>query len=113
MTLTPWTATTGGMLNTLTKHKISCQPGSVLNGFVLEAKDRDPEEVRFDYGCCRLAPVLPISVVTEQTSISGSFSDYEGVYYPRARVNGRIEMVAGFLFNNTSAAATSLSSYKV
>merc|ERR1711871_1451503 len=100
--VTAWTdieSTATGQMDALTKHEVVCPNASTLASFVLDAKNpgADSSEVRFVYECCKIADWRPVSVGTEVIPLARAFENYEGVYYPTARNEGRVEMAAYFL----------------
>lgn len=91
LTLTPWTKVdtdSEGPVKSLMKHQLVCAESSIIRTFVLEAKNpgHDVSEIRYDYMCCKIVDVLPISVTVQSAAISKSFQDFEGVYFPTGRV---------------------------
>jgi len=99
---TPWAAVASGtkQLTTMTQQDLQCEAGSVLDSFVLEAKDPGGSnaEIRYAYGCCEISSHMPLAIETEQRPLVGSFSAWEGLYFPARKSEGKVEMEAGFSF---------------
>jgi hypothetical protein len=102
MLFTPWAAVASGtkQLTTMTQQDLQCEAGSVLDSFVLEAKDPGGSnaEIRYAYGCCEISSHMPLAIETEQRPLDGSFSAWEGLYFPARKSEGKVEMEAGFSF---------------
>eukprot|EP00931_Biecheleriopsis_adriatica_P082321 TRINITY_DN5574_c0_g2_i7.p1 TRINITY_DN5574_c0_g2~~TRINITY_DN5574_c0_g2_i7.p1 ORF type:complete len:1653 (+),score=261.33 TRINITY_DN5574_c0_g2_i7:206-4960(+) len=104
--VTPWSVQVKEkLLDALLPHAVSCEGKGALQAFVLEAKDPGDSnsEVRYDYECCTVPSVNPVSIEFGSEPLNDSFSPEDGLYLPASRNEGRVQMEAGLLYQSRQA----------
>eukprot|EP00931_Biecheleriopsis_adriatica_P026128 TRINITY_DN15926_c0_g2_i1.p1 TRINITY_DN15926_c0_g2~~TRINITY_DN15926_c0_g2_i1.p1 ORF type:complete len:1350 (+),score=246.18 TRINITY_DN15926_c0_g2_i1:1707-5756(+) len=103
---TDWTTGANGTLEVLASHKMQCDVGQALQGFVLESKVPVSEpgagEIHYLYACCKIPISLPISFAQADSPLPGAFESWEGSFCPSGRLEGRLrfDQSVGFDHNN-------------
>ncbi|CAJ1404671.1 unnamed protein product, partial [Effrenium voratum] len=99
---TPWITTelsAAGSLTALTELGMTCHKSEALLGFTLEEKESKAKtQYRYLWECCMIPPHSPLAVTAASVPFPGSFSDFDGVYFPAGKTEGRVKMEASFLY---------------
>eukprot|EP00930_Biecheleria_cincta_P056248 TRINITY_DN423_c1_g3_i1.p1 TRINITY_DN423_c1_g3~~TRINITY_DN423_c1_g3_i1.p1 ORF type:complete len:2561 (-),score=411.03 TRINITY_DN423_c1_g3_i1:97-7755(-) len=104
---TDWTEGASKTLESLVDHKMECNSGQALRGFVLDSKvpvsTTNAGEIRYLYVCCQVPLALPVSIATASKPLPTVFQPWEGGYCPTGRVEGRLQFAQGAKFDRSPA----------
>eukprot|EP00930_Biecheleria_cincta_P067071 TRINITY_DN5344_c0_g2_i1.p1 TRINITY_DN5344_c0_g2~~TRINITY_DN5344_c0_g2_i1.p1 ORF type:complete len:5220 (+),score=634.47 TRINITY_DN5344_c0_g2_i1:1608-17267(+) len=78
---------------------LRCPQHSVIHGYLVESKDpgNSKREIRHAIECCEIQEFPPVIIKTDVV-FHNNFSEFDGVYFPTGRTEGRVDMTANYMY---------------